>query len=72
MTKKQSTVDPVCGMRVDPPTASFTLEYEGTRYAFCCDCCMNAFKADPKRHATKATASKCGCVQIRATVSQQH
>lgn len=67
---KPMTVDPVCGMQVEPATAAFTLEYEGTRYAFCCGCCMRAFKAEPKRHLTKSTVSRCGCAQISPAVEQ--
>ena len=54
---KQMTVDPVCGMQVDPATSAHTLEHEGVRYAFCCGGCLNAFKADPKRHAVKPAAA---------------
>ncbi|MEK6242963.1 MAG: heavy metal translocating P-type ATPase [Pseudomonadota bacterium] len=55
---KQMSIDPVCGMQVDP-TSAYSLEHKGVRYAFCCDGCLNAFKADPKRYVAKPAAC-CG------------
>jgi Cu+-exporting ATPase len=48
-----TTIDPVCGMKVDPATSKHVLEHEGVRYAFCCGGCLTKFKADPKRHLVK-------------------
>jgi len=56
---KQLTVDPVCGMQVDPATSKHVLEHEGARYAFCCGGCLNKFKADPKQYTAKL-AARCG------------
>jgi Cu+-exporting ATPase len=56
---KQMTVDPVCGMQVDPATSKHVLEHEGARYAFCCAGCLNKFKADPKQYTAKPAAC-CG------------
>ncbi|MSQ49055.1 MAG: heavy metal translocating P-type ATPase [Betaproteobacteria bacterium] len=50
------TVDPVCGMQVDPATAKHVLEHEGARYAFCCGGCLTKFKADPNRYLEKTAA----------------
>ena len=52
-------VDPVCGMQVDAATAKFTHEHEGTRYAFCCDGCLEMFKAEPSKYAAKPAAGTC-------------
>ncbi|HVY44236.1 MAG TPA: heavy metal translocating P-type ATPase [Minicystis sp.] len=41
--------DPVCGMHVDPATATDACEHEGRRYVFCCDGCLATFRADPKK-----------------------
>ena len=41
--------DPVCGMDVDPATASQRAEYEGKTYYFCAPGCQKAFEADPRR-----------------------
>jgi Cu+-exporting ATPase len=54
------TTDPVCGMQVDPATAKFTLAHAGRTYAFCCDGCLNSFKADPARYGAAKPASCCG------------
>jgi len=40
-------IDPVCGMEVDPATAEWTYEYEGTTYYFCAKGCMEDFIEDP-------------------------
>src|SRR5262245_50482752 len=45
------TRDPVCGMQLDPARASAKLERGGTTYFFCCDGCLNLFRADPAKYA---------------------
>ena len=45
--------DPVCGMDVDPPSAAGTEEYEGKTYYFCSQSCLERFKAEPQRYASK-------------------
>ncbi|MFO0987834.1 MAG: heavy metal translocating P-type ATPase [Alphaproteobacteria bacterium] len=58
--------DPVCGMSVDPATATEKAEHAGTTYYFCCDGCRTMFEAYPARHlakhaaAAKATDPVCG------------
>ena len=42
------TIDPVCGMTVQPATAAGSYEYRGTTYYFCNPSCLNRFKADPE------------------------
>jgi Cu+-exporting ATPase len=44
------TVDPVCGMRVDPAKSVATQEHEGTRYFFCSAGCATKFRADPNKY----------------------
>ncbi len=41
--------DPVCGMTVDPATATASAEYEGRTYYFCCGGCREKFLAEPAR-----------------------
>ena len=41
------SIDPVCGMSVDPATAAATLVHDGTTYAFCNPGCAERFSADP-------------------------
>jgi Cu+-exporting ATPase len=45
-----STVDPVCGMTVDPATAAHTFDCEGTTFHFCSAGCREKFVADPDRY----------------------
>src|ERR1700694_844885 len=45
--------DPVCGMSVDPATATEKFEYAGTTYYFCSAGCRAAFAKDPARYATQ-------------------
>ena len=44
------TVDPVCGMAVDPSTSTIRHDHAGTTYHFCCDGCRTKFRADPERY----------------------
>jgi Cu+-exporting ATPase len=48
--------DPVCGMQVDPSSATGPEEYMGKRYFFCCDGCQGMFKAEPAKYANKPAA----------------
>lgn len=55
-------VDPVCGMAVDPATATLTIEHDGTTYAFCAPACRKVFAEDhgitvPGRQAGTVTGS---------------
>jgi len=50
MVQAPGAVDPVCGMTVDPATAKFSTEHDGTRYYFCCGGCLAKFQADPAKY----------------------
>src|SRR5262245_9767569 len=43
-------IDPVCGMTVNPATASASFEYHGQKYYFCNPSCAQRFRADPERY----------------------
>ena len=45
------SIDPVCGMSVDPQHAAATREFEGITYYFCNPGCAERFDADPARFA---------------------
>ena len=45
--------DPVCGMSVDPMTATASTQVDGQTYYFCSEDCYRTFMADPKSY-TKA------------------
>ena len=42
-------IDPICGMTVNPATATGSHEYNGRRYYFCSLSCLEQFKANPER-----------------------
>ena len=52
-TQGGPAIDPVCGMRVDPATATESAEYRGVAYFFCCDGCREMFQADPAKYLAK-------------------
>ena len=41
--------DPVCGMSVDPKTATQKADFEGKTYYFCCPGCKRTFEANPRQ-----------------------
>lgn len=41
------SIDPVCGMKVDPGTARYKTSLDGKSYAFCAEGCKLAFDRDP-------------------------
>jgi len=45
--KGASATDPVCGMSVDPATARWTSDHQGTVYYFCAKGCKDAFDEKP-------------------------
>jgi YHS domain-containing protein/positive regulator of sigma E activity len=52
----QGTLDPVCGMKVDPAEAAAKIDYEGRTYFFCNAGCLEAFIQEPSRYLV---ASNC-------------
>lgn len=49
------TKDPVCGMQVDEKKATAKNSQGGQTYYFCCDGCLNKFKAAPEKYIKKET-----------------
>ncbi|HVY57034.1 MAG TPA: heavy metal translocating P-type ATPase [Xanthobacteraceae bacterium] len=47
---KNSIIDPVCGMTVDPHTTSHRHAHAGRTYYFCSAGCRTKFAADPKKY----------------------
>ena len=43
----QVVTDPVCGMSVDPATATYSSDFGGTTYYFCSRGCRLDFEEDP-------------------------
>src|SRR5881275_3002101 len=48
------TIDPVCGMTVDPSRAAATAEHHGKTYFFCSKGCAAKFSSDPERYLAGA------------------
>lgn len=46
--------DPVCGMSVDPATATQVVEFGGDTYHFCSSRCRSAFEKNPARYTARA------------------
>ena len=51
--------DPVCGMAVDPTTATHRMTYAGQTYYFCAPGCKRAFEADPRQYLQGNTPGAC-------------
>ncbi len=47
------SIDPVCGMTVDPATAEHRHEHQGHVYAFCSTRCLEKFRSDPERYLSE-------------------
>ena len=52
-----TTVDPVCGMSVDPGSAKYSSEYEGQTYYFCSLMCLNAFEDQPQQYLSSRSGN---------------
>jgi YHS domain-containing protein/positive regulator of sigma E activity len=50
----QGTIDPVCGMKVDPARAAAKIDYDGKTYFFCNAVCLEAFIREPSRYLLTA------------------
>src|SRR5262245_57417870 len=46
---RETAIDPVCGMTVDPARAAGSYVHRGTSYYFCNPNCLARFKAEPER-----------------------
>jgi YHS domain-containing protein len=44
-------MDPVCGMKIFPSSATASREYQGKTYYFCSQPCRHTFDEDPDRYA---------------------
>ena len=50
---RKYTLDPVCGMQVNPAQAGAVAEYAGDIWYFCCAGCRTKFVADPGKYANR-------------------
>ena len=51
-----ATIDPVCGMSVEPDDAAAESEYQGQTYYFCCKDCKRMFDEDPTNYVSEQTS----------------
>lgn len=54
---KLETIDPVCGMTVDPQSAAGAFEYQNELYYFCSTHCLNRFREDPQGFLSEPTSA---------------
>ncbi|HEY2620801.1 MAG TPA: heavy metal translocating P-type ATPase [Acetobacteraceae bacterium] len=52
MADRDTSIDPVCGMAVDPVASRHRAEHDGNEFHFCCAGCRDRFVADPDRYLT--------------------
>lgn len=58
VTIPQAETDPVCGMKVDPTTASATRVWEGKTYHFCHEGCARKFATNPASYLAPGTQGR--------------
>ena len=56
ISNKQQSLDPVCGMEVDPAAPAATLLHEGTTYLFCSTHCLEKFTSSPGNYTGTGSA----------------
>lgn len=59
---KNTVLDPVCGMHVDPQKARGSVEYKDKTYYFCSPRCAERFQAEPEKYLKPRPAQ--GLVQL--------
>jgi len=50
--------DPVCGMEVDPKTATYKSEHNGTNYYFCSKECKEDFDKAPEQYISEGAEQR--------------
>jgi len=58
MSASSVSIDPVCGMEVNPATAAGTSVHDGVTYSFCSTHCKEGFDADPARYLHPSPGGK--------------
>jgi Cu+-exporting ATPase len=59
--------DPVCDMEVDPATAEFEADHQGTTYYFCSQSCRDRFVQDPESYLSEQPAAEPSEADTEAT-----
>jgi Cu+-exporting ATPase len=55
--QSRPSVDPVCGMTVQPDSAAGSFEYRGKTYYFCSQHCLGKFRQQPERFLNQTAAA---------------
>jgi Cu+-exporting ATPase len=64
----ERTLDPVCGMTVDPATTPHRHQYQGETYYFCSAGCRTKFAADPLKYLDKDKSAAAAPAEPEGTV----
>lgn len=56
--RSQKEIDPVCGMQVEPRSASGSFTYQGKVYCFCAPACKIQFEKGPERFLAGAPGGR--------------
>jgi YHS domain-containing protein len=59
-TTNEKTIDPVCGMEVEPGRTRLVAVYQGHSYWFCARGCREAFEKNPKKYLEPKTPKRKG------------
>jgi YHS domain-containing protein len=65
----ERSVDPVCGMMVDPDRAAGRVDHNGKTYFFCSRGCVAKFTAEPEQYPL-ANVSRCTRLSCRSAGSR--
>ncbi len=57
---RRKVLDPVCGMKVDPKTATLQSQHGGKTHYFCAPACKELFDREPQKYAAGA-GKGCHC-----------
>lgn len=63
--QERNTIDPVCGLEVDPREARFTSTYEGQTYYFTDPDCKRMFDEDPAAYVGTGSLSESEIPTVR-------
>lgn len=67
MNIKDTTVDPVCNMNVNPNENKFSYNLREITYYFCSNNCLEKFKSEPEKYTKKENHSCCHTDKIITT-----
>src|SRR5579859_6341125 len=65
---KTSTVDPVCGMKVDLGRGP-SLSVNGVTYGFCCEGCRETFRSNPAKYRSAETEAPQALAKIETATA---